>query len=63
MLQLQFPQSTPHHKMETKTKTKQKSSKKYNETHASTAPATDKLRPMREHGSALLYVHGNHDTR
>ena len=23
----------------------------------------DKLRPMREHGSLLLYVHGNHEAR
>ena len=23
----------------------------------------DKLRPMREHGSVLLYVHGNHKAR
>ena len=23
----------------------------------------DKLRPMREHGSMLLYVHGNHKAR
>ena len=23
----------------------------------------DKLRPMREHGSVLFYVHGNHESR
>ena len=23
----------------------------------------DKLRPMREHGSVLLYVHGSHEAR
>ena len=25
--------------------------------------ARDKLRPMREHSSVLLYVHGNHEAR